>query len=399
MALHTSPEQPAPVRVVSEGIAAWIGRMGSVWVEGQVAQVSVRDRTSYLTLRDTEVEMSVRVVIATNLLTSSPTPVEAGARVIVEAKPDFYPVNGSLSLRAREIRAVGLGELLARIEHLKNVLAAEGLFAPERKQPLPFLPRRVGLICGRNSDAMHDVIENARRRWPATMFDVREVAVQGHLAVTQVVEALQELDAMDDIDVIVITRGGGSVEDLLPFSDEGMVRAVAAARTPVVCAIGHEKDTPILDLVADVRASTPTDAARRIVPDLQEQCALVEELSSRRRRALESRIAREQEWLDGLRRRPVMASPWEVLTRHSEQVGQDQERARRAVKIQIERISDDLSHVLARIRALSPQATLERGYAIVATMDGHVIRDPAEVADEERLRVRVARGGFDVTPA
>lgn len=399
MALQTSPEQPAPVRVVSEGIASWIGRMGSVWVEGQVAQVSVRDRTSYLTLRDTEVEMSLRVVLPTSLLTSSPVPVEAGARVIVEAKPDFYPANGSLSLRAREIRAVGLGELLARIEHLKNVLAAEGLFAPERKQPLPFLPRRVGLICGRNSDAMHDVIENARRRWPATTFEVREVAVQGPLAVTQVVEALRELDDMDTIDVIVITRGGGSVEDLLPFSDEGMVRAVAAAQTPVVCAIGHEKDTPILDLVADVRASTPTDAARRIVPDLNEQIAGVAELRSRSRRALEARVTREFEWLDGIRRRPVMASPWEVLARHSHDVRQDRERARRALQILIERSSDDVAHVLARVRALSPQATLERGYAIVATLDGRVIRDPHEAAAEDRLRVRVARGDFDVTPA
>lgn len=399
MALETSPEQPAPVRVISEGIAAWIGRMGSVWVEGQVAQVSVRDRTSYLTLRDTEVDMSLRVVIATSLLQQSATAVEAGARVVIDAKPDFYPVNGTLSLRAREIRAVGLGELLARIEHLKNLLAAEGLFAPERKQPLPFLPSRVGLICGRNSDAMHDVVANARRRWPAVEFDVREVAVQGHLAVTQVVAALEELDADPDVDVIVITRGGGSVEDLLPFSDEGMVRAVAAAITPVVCAIGHEKDTPILDLVADVRASTPTDAARRIVPDFEEQVALVDDLRSRNRRALQMRLARDQEWLDALRRRPVMASPWEVLTRHADEIAQWRDRAHRATYVQLARAADDLGHVLARIRSLSPQATLDRGYAIVTTPDGRVVRDPAVAAAEQRLRVRVAGGGFDVRPA
>lgn len=399
MALETSPEQPAPVRVVSEGIAAWIGRMGSVWVEGQVAQVSVRDRTSYLTLRDTEVDMSLRVVIATSLLQQSATAVEAGARVVIEAKPDFYPVNGTLSLRAREIRAVGLGELLARIEHLKNVLAAEGLFAPERKQPLPFLPSRVGLICGRNSDAMHDVVANARRRWPAVEFDVREVAVQGHLAVTQVVAALEALDADPDVDVIVITRGGGSVEDLLPFSDEGMVRAVAAAVTPVVCAIGHEKDTPILDLVADVRASTPTDAARRIVPDFKEQVALVDDLLSRNRRALQMRLVRDQEWLDALRRRPVMASPWEVLMRHADEIAQWRDRAHRATHVQLARAADDLGHVLARIRSLSPQATLDRGYAIVTTPDGRVVRDPTEAAAEQQLRVRVAGGGFDVRPA
>ncbi|HEY9351126.1 MAG TPA: exodeoxyribonuclease VII large subunit, partial [Acidothermales bacterium] len=273
MALQTSAERPVPVRVISQAIGGWIGRLGAVWVEGQVAQLTRRPgtQTAFLTLRDPAADLSLQVTCPRPILDQVQPPVVEGARVVIHAKPSWYYARGTLSLAADEIRPIGLGELLARIERLRGVLSAEGLFAPERKRTLPFLPRVIGLVCGRSSAAEHDVLQNARRRWPAIRFRVLEVSVQGPSAVIQVVDALRALDRDPEVDVIVLARGGGSVEDLLPFSDETLVRAVAAARTPVVSAIGHEGDTPLVDLVADVRASTPTDAAKRIVPDLEEE--------------------------------------------------------------------------------------------------------------------------------
>ncbi|MDP9393805.1 MAG: exodeoxyribonuclease VII large subunit, partial [Actinomycetota bacterium] len=288
MSLQTTPEQPAPVRRVSQLIGQWVGRLGAIWVEGQVTQVVRRPgaRTVFLSLRDTAADISLNVTCSAALLESLAMPLRDGARVVVHARPDFYIARGTLSLHADDIRPVGLGQLLARLEELKSVLLAEGLFAAERKRALPFLPSVVGLVCGRASAAERDVVENARRRWPAVRFRVAEVAVQGVSAVTEVTTALQALDRDPDVDVIVIARGGGSLEDLLPFSHEALVRAVAACRTPVVSAIGHEVDTPLLDLVADVRASTPTDAAKRIVPDVAEETARVEGLRTRARTAV-----------------------------------------------------------------------------------------------------------------
>ena len=397
MALQTTPENPAPVRVISEAIRSWISRLGGIWVEGQVAEISVRDRTTYLTLRDTEVEMSIRVTVATSLIANSEISVDAGSRIIVEAKPEFWTKNGSISLRASAIRAVGLGELLARIEHLKSVMAAEGLFDESRKRPIPFLPRCVGLICGRNSDAMHDVIENARLRWPSVDFSVREVAVQGALAVPQVVTALHELDADPVVDVIVIARGGGSIEDLLPFSDEGLVRAVAAASTPVVSAIGHEKDSPVLDLVADVRASTPTDAARRIVPDVAEQTRFIRDLRTRAWRSVDQRVSAELSWLSSLRARPIMTSPFALIDERQRDLTDLLTRSRRVMTVLVDRGQDQITHLLNHVRAVSPQATLERGYAIVRHPDGTVVREPESTVIGERLSVRVAGGDFEAT--
>ncbi|MGH8828561.1 MAG: exodeoxyribonuclease VII large subunit, partial [Jiangellaceae bacterium] len=273
MALETSADKPAPVRVISQLIGQWIGRLGFVWVEGQVAQLSRRPgmQTAFLTLRDPAADLSLPVTCPVAVLDALDAPLSEGARVVVHAKPSWYFTRGTLSLAATELRTVGLGDLLARLERLRKILAAEGLFAAERKLPLPFLPRVIGLICGRDSKAEHDVLENARRRWPGVRFRVEPVAVQGLSAVSQVMEALRVLDRDPEVDVVIVARGGGSVEDLLPFSDEALVRAVAAVRTPVVSAIGHESDTPLLDLVADYRASTPTDAAKRVVPDVAEE--------------------------------------------------------------------------------------------------------------------------------
>ncbi len=397
MPLETTPESPVPVRTVLRLVGEWIGRLGRVWVEGQIAELSRRGGTAYLTLRDPLAAVSVRVVCPVVVFEAADPPPAEGARVIVWAKPDFNTSRGAFSLTAIQIRAVGTGDLLARLDRLRRALAAEGLFAPERKRPLPFLPGVIGLICGRDSAAERDVLRNAARRWPAVRFRVEQVAVQGPRAAEEITEALRALDADPAVEVIVIARGGGSIEDLLPFSDESLVRAVAACRTPVVSAIGHEQDTPILDHVADVRASTPTDAARRVVPDVAEQLALIAELRSRARRSMTGRVDREMSWLAAVRSRPALASPVLEIDRQQERVAALAERARRTLEARLDRAADEMRHTRSRLLALSPAATLGRGYAIVLRGDGTVIRSAATVADRERLTVRFAADQMDVT--
>jgi exodeoxyribonuclease VII large subunit len=348
----------------------------------------------FLTLRDTEADMSVTVTCLPQVVEACVPPLAEGQRVVVHAKPEYYAGRGTLSFRAAEIRPVGLGELLAALEQRKNLLAAEGLFDPARKKALPFLPRVVGLVCGRGSDAERDVVENARRRWPGVVFETREVAVQGVKAVSEVTAAVRELDRLPDVDVIIVTRGGGSVEDLLPFSDEGLVRAVAACLTPVVSAIGHEKDAPILDLVADVRASTPTDAARKVVPDMVEEIRGVQDLRARATRALRGRLDRDVAWLDAARQRPVLAEPMVLVTARESDVRLMLERSRRALDSRLARAVDDVAHVRARVRTLSPAATLDRGYAVVQDDSGVVVRVAADVSDGALVRVRVSEGEF-----
>jgi len=397
MPLETSPEAPVPVRTVLRMVGDWVGRLGRIWVEGQIAELNRRGGTVFLTLRDPVAAVSARVVCTRTVFDASePAPAE-GARVVIWARPDFNTARGSFSLTALEIRAVGIGELLARLDRLRRSLAAEGLFAPERKVSLPFLPRMVGLICGRDSAAERDVLDNAARRWPAVRFRVLEAAVQGPYAVAEVTDALRDLDADPAVDVIIVARGGGSIEDLLPFSDESLIRAVAAARTPVVSAIGHEQDSPILDYVADVRASTPTDAARRVVPDVAEQLALIGQLRARARRSVVGRIDREASWLAAVRSRPALANPVREIERQQELVAALTQRARRCLAASLDRASDDVSHTRARLVALSPAATLRRGYAIVQHADASVARSAAEVAPGEPLTVRFADDQLDVT--
>lgn len=357
-------------------LSDWIGRLGPIWIDGQVAEFRPRPgaRNLYLTLRDPDVDMSLTIVADAALLGSMTPPIEAGQRVLVFARPEFWSGRGSLQMRAKEIRPVGIGELLAQLERLKGVLAAEGLFSPARKRPLPFIPQCVGLICGRASAAMTDVLVNARERWPAVQFAIREVAVQGVAAVPAVTEALADLDSLPWVDVIVIARGGGSVEDLLPFSNESLVRAVAACTTPVVSAIGHEQDTPLLDLVADLRASTPTDAAKRIVPSLRE----------------------EQELIAGMRRR-LNIHLAHRLDREGSLLAERQRRSSSIIHNLIEHSRRDIAHLSARVRALSPAATLDRGYAIVTGAGGVIIRDEAQVANGDEVRVRLASGEFTST--
>ncbi|HEU5034175.1 MAG TPA: exodeoxyribonuclease VII large subunit [Mycobacteriales bacterium] len=394
MPLESSPEQPLPVRTVARAIGDWVGRLGRVWVEGQVTQLTRRpgQSTCFLVLRDPVAEMSLQVACPRALLDQIDPPLAEGGRVVVWAKPEFRPQRGTLSLTAYDVRPVGIGALLARLEQLRQTLAAEGLFAPERKRPLPFLPRTVGLVTGRASAAERDVVENARRRWPAVQFRIENVAVQGAYAVTEVLAALQRLDADPDVDVIVIARGGGSVEDLLPFSDETLVRAVVGCRAPVVTAVGHESDVPLVDHAADRRASTPTDAAKLVVPDMAEELHRVQVLRGRALRCVRGRVETELHRIDGLRSRPVLAAPQEQLMRWSGQVEAHRERARRAALACVGAAGTDIARLGARVTALSPQATLERGYAVLQRADGTAVRDPAEVAAGDRLTARVARG-------
>ncbi|MFF8995412.1 exodeoxyribonuclease VII large subunit [Streptomyces sp. NPDC014983] len=398
MALKTTPEAPLPVGEVSRLIGGWIDRLGAVWVEGQITQLSRRPGAGvvFLTLRDPSYDISISVTCYRQVFDSVADVVGEGARVLVLAKPEWYAPRGQLSLRAAEIRPVGVGELLARLERLKKSLAAEGLFAAERKKPLPFLPQLIGLVCGRASAAERDVLENARHRWPAVRFEVRNVPVQGVHAVPQVVQAVKELDELPDVDVIVVARGGGSVEDLLPFSDEQLVRAVAGCRTPVVSAIGHEPDSPLLDLVADLRASTPTDAAKKVVPDVGEELERVRMLRGRARRCVDALLEREERGLAHALARPAMEDPHRMLDERADQVASLVERSRRTLGHLLDRADSELTHTRARVVALSPAATLKRGYAVLQRSDGHVVRDPGEVSEGEALRARVADGEFTV---
>jgi exodeoxyribonuclease VII large subunit len=395
--LETSEQSPVPVRTVLRLVGEWIGRLGRVWVEGQIAELSRRGGTAFLVLRDPIAAVSVRVICTTTVLDATSPPPGEGSRVVIWARPEFNAAKGSFALSATQIRSVGIGDLLARIERLRTALAAEGLFAAERKRPLPFLPRSVGLICGRDSAAERDVRQNGAHRWPAVRFRVEHVAVQGPRASEEVIGALQRLDADPVVDVIIVARGGGSVEDLLPFSDEDLIRAVAGCVTPVVSAIGHEQDVPLLDLVADVRASTPTDAARRAVPDVAEQLDLINQLRGRARRSLAGRLDREGSWLAAITSRPVLASPEREIDQRQEQVQALTGRSRLAMTTVVNRADDEVRHLRARIVALSPAATLRRGYAIVQQSDSSVVLSARQVAAGEPLIVRFASDQLQVT--
>ena len=391
--LETSSEKPAPVRVISEAISEYINRLGQVWVEGEIAQLNDRAGSGmiYIRLRDPSVDMYLEVTCPRSVF-KAVAPLSENARVVINSKVNFYTPTGRLSLSVKEIRQVGLGELLARLEALKKVLAAEGLFALERKKRLPFLPNKIGLICGRASAAEKDVKENARRRWPAVRFETREVAVQGADAVVQVSAALRELDNDPEVDVIIITRGGGSFEDLLAFSDEGLVRLAAACKKPIVSAIGHEQDTPLLDLVADVRASTPTDAAKLVVPDFQEEVGKIKNLRERSDRKINDLVILEMTKIVNLIQRPVMKDPLIMVTSRQEIISGFISRSFMSMNSKLLRAFDEVTHIAARVRTLSPQATLDRGYSVVQKSDGVIVKDPAALASGEKIQLRMAKG-------
>ncbi|WP_137144139.1 exodeoxyribonuclease VII large subunit [Mycolicibacterium sp. CR10] len=395
-----SAENPFPVRGVAIRVAGWVDKLGAVWVEGQIAQLTLRPNssTAYITLRDPAADMSLSLTCHRDLVTNAPVKMTDGTQVIVFGKPNFYTGRGTFSLRVSEIRAVGVGELLARIERLRRLLDAEGLFDPRLKRPIPFLPGTIGLITGRASAAEHDITAVATGRWPAVRFAVRNTVVQGPNAVPQIVDALRALDADPDVDVIVLARGGGSVEDLLPFSDETLCREIAKCTTPVVSAIGHEPDNPLCDLVADLRAATPTDAAKRIVPDTAAEQALVADLRRRSARALRSWVNREQHTLTQLRSRPVLARPLDAVNARADEIHRARNAGRRDITRLLTAESDRVGHLSARLSTLGPAATLARGYAVVQIQPASgapaVLHSVADAPAGTRLRVRVADGAI-----
>ncbi len=401
MADSTTPDTAWPVRELNSKVKGWIERLGKVWVEGQITQYKANPKWkfSYLTLRDAEVEASVQITCPTTLLTDPSHPISEGDRVVVLGKPAFYEARGSFSLWVTDIRPVGIGAMLARIEQLRQQLAAEGLFDPSRKKPLPFLPNTIGLITGRGSAAERDVLSVAQSRWPNVRFNVINTAVQGVRTVPEVIDALARLDADPRVDVIIIARGGGSVEDLLPFSEEALQRAVADTTTPVVSAIGHEPDNPILDNVADLRAATPTDAAKKVVPDVIAELELLSELRNRAGTALRSWVNVQQQQLNTLRSRPVLRDPLASISRRREEVAQAVTLMRRDIQHRVRAETTEIAGLRSQVAALGPSATLARGYAIVQVIprDGtppEVVMSINQSPPGSQLRIRLGDGSI-----
>jgi exodeoxyribonuclease VII large subunit len=395
MTLNSSPQAPQPLHVIVDAAKSWVERLGSVWVSGQIIQLTRRSGfRQYLTLRDPVEDVSVQVATTSAVLDAA-GPIVKGSTVAAEVRPVVWRSSTKLVFECTELRLTGEGRLLAALEQRKRMLQAEGLFAPELKKRLPFLPRAVGLITGAKSAAERDVLENARKRWPAVRFEVRNTLVQGAQAVEQIITALHELDAMPQVDVIVIARGGGSLEDLLPFSDESLARAVFVARTPVVSAIGHEIDNPILDLVADLRASTPTDAAKRIVPDAAELRVQHEQVRQRLRRSLSARVSREQRWLADLRSRPVMRDPAGSVKLQRERLAVLRGRLTTTISHRHRLESHRVAQLRSQLRALSPEGTLGRGYAILTRAD-ETVTTVAQVAPGDRLAARLRDGTLEL---
>lgn len=393
---QTTPENPWPLAHLSRKIKDYVDKMPATWIEAEVVEYKQRpaNRMTFFVAKDLHENASMQIKAFGNVIAAAGPALDEGARVIMQVKPDYYTGSGSLAMMASEIRTVGLGELLVALERLRQRLDQEGLFSPARKKPLPFLPRRIGLICGRGAKAKDDVIVNATARWPGADFEIREVAVQGPSCPGEVMAALEELDAMEGIDVIVITRGGGAVEDLLGFSDEALVRAAAAARTPVVGAIGHETDTPLLDYVVDFRASTPTDAAKRIVPDLREQLEFLGEGRARMRAALGFKLQNAYAELAQIRQRPVMQNPQSALQMRGQELAHLLTKMRSAVNTQLAAERTELAQLRGTLRAISPQATLDRGYSVLRLPNKSVITDATQVKRGDLIEAMLANGSL-----
>lgn len=398
MALPNSREQPQPLGRIVMGVKGWVDRLGEVWVDAQVVEIKRRNApTQFLTLRDRSADISCQVTTSAFVLDSA-GPVPEGSSVIARLKARVWERTSSLNFECLELHVAGEGRLLAQLEQLKRKLQAEGLFDPARKRPLPMLPRRIGLVTGAQSDAERDVLTNVHRRWPAARVRVEHALVQGPSAAASIMTALAKLDRDEDVDVIILARGGGSLEDLLPFSDEGLVRAVAAAGTPVITAIGHEPDTPIVDYVADLRASTPTDAAKRVVPDVAQETALVAETRERMRAAVTGFIQQEQRRLDEIRSRPVLHDPTSAFAAHYDRLALLRHQLGAAIDRELRDEQSQVAQLLAGVRAMSPKKTLERGYAVLVGDDGTSLDTVAGVRPGARVHAHLSDGelGLDV---
>ena len=393
-AIGQSPDSALKVHQVSKSIGDWVAKLGRVWVEGQVIKSQVYGQLAYIAFRDPDLDISIQVVASTSLIEGLSPPLTEGSRIVMHASVEWWNKKGDIKLRAHAIQNVGVGDLLVRIQMLRNALEAEGLFKPERKKKLPFLPRKVGLITGRDTDALKDVVVNARRRWPSTQFEIKEIPLQQQGTPLAATKAMQELEAMADVDVIVIARGGGSFEDLLPWSDEGLVRAVAKCSKPVVSAIGHEADHPILDDVADVRASTPTDAARKIVPDLEDESAQVARNASRLKDLKTRWFDEQNRYLAFAKQTLAAKSPKALVEIKQGEIKLIQQELRTLAQNHIKNLKADLQANSARLKALSPFNVLARGYAVATDTAGNVIRDGKTLNVGEVFNIQVEAGTF-----
>jgi exodeoxyribonuclease VII large subunit len=386
----SSELSPWPVSRLSVTLKDWIERLGVLWIEGELASIKIGPSNMFGELRDLQIENSVS--IHSWNVAKVPADLKQGDRVLALIKPAFWPKGGKLTMQVMEMRKVGLGELLERIERLRAQLTLEGLTAIERKQPLPFLPNKIGLITGKDSDAEKDVLQNAKLRWPEVQFRVIHTLVQGEKAAPEVIAAIKALDDDPEIDVIIIARGGGSFLDLMVFSDEALVRAAANARTPIVSAIGHENDRPVLDDVADLRASTPTDAAKRVVPDVVDEQHKLDQLRQRLFLRVDTFVANQLSMIEQIRSRPILANPYTFIEVHESDVERAVDQLRIRLDQVLSREAMQIGHLRQQVRSLSPQSTLDRGYSVIRDLDGHVISDAAKVKKGQQLKVRLAKG-------
>jgi exodeoxyribonuclease VII large subunit len=390
-------ENPWPVGLLAGKIRDWIDRLGTAWVEGEITQWNVSGGNVYGKLKDLEMDATVSFSVWSSTRSKIPGDLKQGDRVIAAVKPNYWVKGGSLTMQVFDMRHVGLGDLLERLERLKRQLASEGLFSPDRKRPLPFLPQCIGLVTGKDSDAEKDVLRNAQLRWPSVRFRVVHAAVQGDRMVGEVTAAIQRLDADPEVDVIIVARGGGDFQNLLGFSDEGLVRAAAGATTPIVSAIGHEADRPLLDEVADLRASTPTDAAKRVVPDVGEELQRVQQARARIGQRLTQLVNTEIDRLGQMRSRPVLARPETLIDVRADELVRPVARSEELLRRTLERAGTRVSELRVQLRALSPESTLRRGYSIAQLPSGAVLRDAAEAPAGTDLLLTLASGTLGAT--
>jgi exodeoxyribonuclease VII large subunit len=391
----SSEESPWPVSRLAATLKDWIDRLGYLWIEGELASIKIGPSNMFGELRDLQQENSVS--IHSWNVAKIPGDLKQGDRVLALIKPAFWPKGGKLTMQVMEMRKVGLGELLERIERLRSQLTLEGLTAIERKQPLPFLPKMIGLITGKDSDAEKDVLQNARLRWPEVKFRTIHTLVQGEKAAPEVIAAIQKLDSDPEVDVIIIARGGGSFLDLMVFSDENLVRTAANAKTPIVSAIGHENDRPVLDDVADLRGSTPTDAAKRVVPDVEDERHKLSQALQRIRLRVADYVSGQAALIEQLRSRPILANPHSFIETQELELERFVANLRERLSQTLVREEMGLTHLRQQVRSLSPQSTLDRGYSVVRDSEGHVVSDASKVAAGTKLQIRLAKGELAVT--
>jgi exodeoxyribonuclease VII large subunit len=393
----STADAPWPVALLSNKLKGYIERLGTVWAEGEITQWGMSGGNVYGKLKDLEQDVTLSFTVWSSTKAKLKEEFKQGDRVIALLKPNWWTKGGTLTMQVFELRHVGLGDLLERLERLRRQLFEEGLFAPDRKVPLPFLPSCIGLVTGKDSDAEKDVLRNAQLRWPAVHFRVRHAAMQGDRAPADVSRAIRELDADPEVQVIIVARGGGDFQNLLVFSDEQLVRTAAACVTPLVSAIGHEADRPLLDDVADLRASTPTDAAKRVVPDVAEELNRVQQARALIRNRVTQRVATEVDRLDALRSRPVLANVTWIVDSRSEELGRYVSRARELIERCLERAGTSVSELTGQVRALSPKRTLERGYAIAQLPDGRALRNAGDAPAGTHLLLTVSDGRVRTT--